>query len=182
MRTFTASVAAVALVVLAACAPTVLRFDPAEGARAFTVTIDGVSAQQTGGSFAFRSDVYDIDVTLGQRWVTVEMVNNSPQTIRVNPDRSAYVLADGSSSAVVTGTVSWITRNDPQGAIVIPRDAKASEMLIPRSNLGFSSISGLYVDNMFEWPLTSRVTIRLVLSVEVEADESEVEIVFVGSP
>ncbi len=170
------------IVVLAACAPAVTRFDPAEGTRVFSLTIDGQAVPSAGGAFTYRSEPFDLDVTLRRDRLDIDLVNNTAATMRLIPDRSAIVLPDGSSSNVVTGTVSWTTRNDPQPTIVIPETAKASEVLLARSLLGFSSYSGLFIEPMFSWPLSSRVTIRLVLALEVEGSEREVTLVFEGTP
>lgn len=168
------------LFLVTSCAPATTSYDPAEGARAFTLTVDGERAERSGGGFTFRSEAFDLDIVLERRRVRTTLVNNTDSTLRLIPDRSAFVLPDGSSSNVITGSVSWATRNDPQPNIVIPEGAATNQMLTPRSHLGFSS--RLFVDPMFEWPLTSSVTIRLLLSMEIQGDTTEVVLQFDGNP
>jgi len=168
------------LLLLGACAPTTTRYDPAEGARLFTLSVDGTAVPTSGSTFTYKTDAFDIDIALSPTRFRLDLVNNGSATMRLIPDRSAIVLADGSSSNVVTGTVSWATRNDPQSTIVIPQGAKASEVLFPRANLYFADRLG--VSDMFSWPLTARVTLRLVLALEIDGEEQEVTLLFVGTP
>lgn len=166
----------------AACVPAVEVFDPREGARAFTLNVDGRTIEADGSIHRYHTDVFEIDFELGRRFIRMELVNGADSTMRLHLDRSAVVLPDGSSSRLVSGRTSWATRDDPQAPIVIPTAAKASESLIPRTNLTFSSARGLQMHPMFEWPLEARTVIRVILALEVGDEITEVSFTFEGRP
>lgn len=179
MKKFYVSLALVLLFALTACMPGVV-YDPAGGARAFTMIVEGQAIGAQGSTFTYRSNDFDIDFELLQDRIRFVLVNNTTSTMRLVWDNSAIVLPDGSSSRVLSGNVSWATRNDPQAPGVIPSNAKLSDTMIPQSKLGFRT--HLYIDPMFTWPLQTRTVIRLVISLEIEGERRDLEVQFVGQP
>ncbi len=171
------------LLVLAACAPatTVSRFNHAEGGRVFTLSVDGQEVQASSGTFSYRTRDFDLVVRLSQVGFDFDLANTSASTLRLTVGRSTIVLADGSSSPVVTSVTS--PSEDPQPTVDIPLGARAMGDLLPSALLRPQSGGGRQsFEPMFEWPLSSPVTIRLLLSVEIDGRERVISLVFEGTP
>ncbi len=173
------------MLVLAACAPATAsdRYTPLEGSRAFTLSVDGRDAPASRGTFTYGTQDIELEVVLNRVSIQVKLANESDSTLRWDVGRSAFVLADGSRSPVVTGGTTWTARDDPQPTVDIPLRAQAVGVLLPRSLLRQDpNGGGMSVDPMFEWPLSGRVTIRLLLYVEIDGREREIALVFDGTP
>jgi hypothetical protein len=167
---------------VAACAPatTVERFEPSEGARAFTLTVDGAPAVRDGAVYRIRGDDFDITATLEHDRVLLDVVNNTDGMLLLHTDRSTFVLTDGTVSRVVTGATSWNTRDDQLPPIEIPAGQMGSVTLIPRDHLRWDD--GLVIEPLFPWPLTERAALQVALDVEVPSGTSEVVLQFTGTP
>lgn len=173
------------MMVLAACAPATTgdRYDQVEGSRVFTLTVDGQDVPASRGVYTYRTRDYEIDVRLNRVSFDFELVNTSGSTMRLNLDRSTIVLPGGSRSRVATSGTGRDTPYDPQSTFDIPPGAVAMGDLLPRSLFRSDrGGGGLPFDPMFEWPLASPVTIRLLLSVEIGGSEREIVLVFEGTP
>lgn len=171
------------MLVLAACAPatTVDRSNHVAASSAFTLSVDGREVQASRGTFSYQTRDFDLNVRLDRVGFDFELVNTSASTLRLTLGRSTIVLADGSISPVVTSVTS--PREDPQPTVDIPRGKQAMGDLLPRSLLRPQSGGGREsFDPMFEWPLSSPVTIRLLLSVEIDGSERVITLVFEGTP
>ena len=166
--------------ILVSCAPGV-RYTPEDGGRFFTMTSNGNgSIVKVDSSWLYSTNEYEITFSLYQDSVHAEIVNLGDDVMRVLYDSSAYVLPDGSSSRVVTGNVTWDSRTSPQTPAVIPPNAKQSDLLVPFENLFFSG--GIRSVNIFDYPLKSRTSFSLFLTMEVAGESTAVTFVWEGNP
>ena len=181
-RVLTATAASLAL--LTACFPAAdtIPYRDDLVASSFSVTVNGEETRVLGGSFIYEGDDYDIDIKLRREGVNVGLVNKSDNIIRINLDNSAFVLRDGTTTRPLSGELSYADRNTAQPAIVVPSSATSSIYALPQSNLYFSEYSGSSFLDLFEWPPTTTVTFRLVLSADVGGETEEIDIAFVGNP
>jgi hypothetical protein len=175
------TIALALILVIAACAPAATEpFDTTEGARSFSLVVDGTPAARTGTVHSVVTDDVRIDATIEHDRILMDVTNESPGLLRIHPDRSTFVFDDDARSPVVTGATSWDTRDDPQPAIEIPAGETASLTLIPRSHLAWDD--GLVIEPLFPWPLADLISLRLMLGVELQGENREVALMFVGRP
>lgn len=153
---------------LAACAPTTVAFRADDGPRLFTLTADGAPVPATADAFVLAGDGYDLTLTLSNAFVNLTVDNRSASLVRVLPVFSRFTLADGATSAVVTGAY---LRDRSLGAL--PFDVEpASEgrvSLIPLERV-LGTGSGVGFDPMFPWPITEPTTFALTLAIDEAGD------------
>lgn len=168
------------LFLLAGCFPAA--YSPEDGARAFSLTVNGSPINSNGRVFAYSFSDYEMQIEIYPAAFDFNLVNTSGETMRLLWDSSAIVLADGSTSRVISNGVSWNTRNNPQAPSVIPVNAKVSDTFFPLANAFISSYSGWGFDPMFTLPVQQTTTITLLFSYEVAGVVKEQTLVFTARP
>ncbi|MBA2668532.1 MAG: hypothetical protein H0U69_16020 [Trueperaceae bacterium] len=168
--------------VVAACAPaaTVQPFEPMEGARSFSLLVDGAPAVRAGSTHSVDARQYGVQATIERDRVVVELTNETAGPMVVHPDRSRFVLADGATSPVATGATSWENRDEPQESVEIPSGGTTILTLIPRSNLSWNG--ELVIAPMFPWPLTELITLRIDLGIETVSGVETIALIVTGRP
>ena len=181
MRRLAIGISAVVLVALAACAPTT-QYSAVDGVKAFTLTVDGKQVPSSDTSYTYKTADYEISFQIQRRALPFTLVNDSDKTIRLVWDSCAIVLPNGDTSRAVSGETTWVTRNDPQAPSVIPSGAKFDGWFFPLKLLNFGTYSGLSSAPMFNYPLTEKTNLRLLLALQVGNQTSEVTFVWSGQP
>jgi len=171
----------VLLVILVGCVPKVT-YDPREGAKAFTMTLSGQTYKDTSGEFLYKTSDYELSFVIYTYALRFTLVNLGDKVIRVLWDDSAMVLPDGKTSRVVSGSTSWSDRNAPKPPSIIPAKAKISDSLYPLENAYFSSYSGFYFADMFNFPIAKETNIRVSLSLTVGDQAQRVDALFTAKP
>lgn len=80
----------------------------------------------------------------GAMLVSVE--NKTDYSFRILLNEGAFVLPSGGSQRILTGNMSYASRNDEVQPIIVPKGASSTAVLIPSSNLKFSELQGGYAD------------------------------------
>jgi len=174
------------LLVLGGCAPTITSvnsYDPSQGARHFTVTVDGEAVQaQSGGAFVFSTGSYELQLQIDTWRIPFTLLNSSNSSIRLVWDEAAFVYPDGESSRVVSGTTSYDSRNQPIASSIVPPRAKLDDAFYPIGKSYWNSNSGWTLPPYFSYPLESATTFRLYVPIQMDGVITTHEVVFEGRP
>lgn len=157
------------LFVLAACAPGL-----SNQSAAFTATVKGKQYKAVNDVITYSTPQYVVDLQVAQKFVTVTLKNKTANSVKLNYDGSVFVMPDGTTSRAAPGTVSWLTRNDPQPSAVVPNGASVSAQLFPVDRAEFFSGSGIRLADIFGAP----VPFRLSLALDVDGKQVNDDIAF----
>lgn len=164
---------------LGGCAPTVT-YRAEDGAKTFTMVVDGKAYQAQGAAFAYKSQDYEIFFVIYPKFIAVTLVNNSDKVIRLNWDESAMILPNGKTSRVVPGATSWIDRNQPKPPAIIPPKSKLEDGFYPLENAYF--YEGFNFVDMFAYPIKTETNIRLFIALSVGDQPQRLEVLFTAKP
>lgn len=165
------------------CAPTLSQqkqFTFEDGARLFTLTVDQKEIKSEANDFLYKNDDFQISMQINSRAVKFVYVNTSKALQRFIWEESAIVAPDGTASRLGNANVTWAGRNNPIAASLIPSNSKFNDVAFPMDNLNFTD--RLILNDMFTFPIKTVTNIRLLLSLEVNAQKIQKEFVFTANP
>jgi hypothetical protein len=171
------------LVALVACAPAaVAPFTFADGARLFTLRVNGQPVPARGEVFTYRASGYEISLRLGRQFIRVDLANTSNATLRVAWDGSSLELPDGRRSEIGLEQTTNVNKPQPGEPSVLGAGARIVTNVYPIGNRGYQTLSGMQADPMFIYPIRATTTVRLTLALETPGARNSVQFTFLAQP
>jgi hypothetical protein len=166
---------------LTACFPSVV-YNPIDGGKAFTMTIDGQNYTSQNGTFVAKYQDFEIQFVIFRNHIGFTLVNTSDKVIKVIWDDSVMILPNGKTTRAIPSFSSYADRNSPKAPSIAPPKSKIEDGFYPLDNAYFDSYVGYYYRNIFEYPLKSETNIRLSVALLDGDTPIRIDALFSGKP
>ncbi len=172
------------LAALVACAPAavVAPFNFADGARLFSLRVNGQTVPVRGEVFTYSAPGFDMGLRMGRQFIRLDLQNNSGETLRVAWDGSSIELPDGRKSEIGLEQTTNVNQPRPGEPTVLGPGARVVTNLYPNGNRGYQTLSGIQADPMFIFPIRATTSIRLTLALETPAGRTSLRFNFLAQP
>lgn len=146
-------------------------------------TTDVVILDESGKTnYKYENDLFNILWYATRSQLNFSIKNKSDYSIKILWDEAVFIDQNGKTGRVMHDGIKYIDRNNSMPASVIPKGTSLDDMIVPTSNVYYSSGSGwrtsdlLYVDqNVLKSNPSAYegVTIKVLLPLEIEGVKNE---------
>ena len=169
---------------LSACVPTVST-TLEDVASAFTVTVNREITVLDEETFVYRDDNLLFTLIIDEQALAVGLLNLTLEEIKLVYSESYIVLPDRTRTSVLPGIKSWPYRNNLPTEV--SPDGFISTVLLPGTFVGEAierglAGRGLETDDIFSYPLSVPIEMRLFLTLEVSGEPVTLDVRMSGRP
>lgn len=125
-----------------------------------------------GTKYIYEDDLVRAGWVYAGGTMLLTLENKTEHSIQARLEQGAFVTPSGGSQRILTGDMSYASRNDEVRPITVPSGASSSAMLIPEESLDFDDYSGVTVDGLFEPTSLSRTGSSTANDVETNLGET----------
>lgn len=138
-----------------------------------------LEAADTSG-YTYEDDLVSLAIVPVRGTFSTVLQNRTEHSIRLLWAEGSYVGPSGLASGIVPGETRWIEMNNAPAAQVIPTNARAAFLVIPRANANTSAneIEGFYGRSATCEDINGSSRIRLILPLEIQGVTNEYTLEF----